>query len=287
MARKRENNLSEKAMLVSVSFSFWTGKTKDSKVTNEVIVTKKSARDAGAWLTNLVSKHDLRNVESARSKVRETHYKYSLPWMDGGLRILPSAMFMKYSEEMRKAVAEHEKALAAFLREYPTIVSHAKKRLGGLLDGKCLPSVSEVRRKFAIGQDILPIPAAGDFRCELSSDQANTIRKRVAESIESMTERAVSNIWEQFTQLIEKIEKTMKEPKRIFRDTLISNLKDFCELIPKMNLTDDNRLESLRKEAIAKLAELKPIDLRESKADRRKAHKSAKEIMEKIKGYTK
>lgn len=281
-----KHNLSEKAMLVSLNFSFWTGKTKDSKVTDEVIVTKKSARDAGAWLTNLVSKHDLRNIESARGKIRETHYKYSLPWMDGGLRILPSAMFMKYSEEMRKAIAEHEKALAMFLREYPTIVGHAKKRLGDLLNGKHLPDVSEIRRKFAIRQDILPIPSVGDFRCELSSSQADAIRKKVAESIESMTERAVANIWEQFTMLIEKIEKTMKEPEKIFRDTLISNLKDFCELIPKMNLTNDDRLESLRKEAIAKLAELKPIDLRESKADRKKAHKSAKEILAKMKGYT-
>lgn len=283
---KRKNNLNEKAMLVSVSFSFWTGKTKDSRVTAEVIVTKKSATDAGAWSTNLVSKDDLSSVESARGKVRETHYKYSLPWMDGGLRILPSAMFMKYSEEMRKAIAEHDKALAAFLREYPAIVKRAEQRLGDLLKGKHLPSVSEVKRRFSIRQDILPIPAAGDFRCELSSDQADAIRKRVATSIESMTERAVTNIWEQFTELIEKIEGTMKQPKKIFRDTLISNLRDFCELIPKMNLTDDNRLETLRKEAIAKLTELKPIDLRESKADRRKALKSAKEIMTKIKGYT-
>ena len=272
-------------MLVNLSFSFWTGKTKDSKVTAEVIVTKKSARDAGAWLTNLVSKSDLGSVESARSKVRETHYKYSLPWMDGGLRILPSAMFMKYRKEMSKAIAEHNKALAAFLREYPAIVKRAKKRLGNLLEGKRLPDTSEVKRKFAIRQDILPIPSMGDFRCELSSDEADEIRKKVAVSIESMTERAVANIWEQFTTLIEKIEKTLKEPKKVFRDTLISNLSDFCELIPKMNLTNDYKLETLRKEAIAKLAELKPIDLRESKADRKKAHKSAKEILTKMKGY--
>jgi hypothetical protein len=79
----------------------------------------------------------------------------------------------------------------------------------------------------------------------------------------------------------------MRQPKKIFRDSLIENLSNFCELIPKMNLTQDNNLEELRKEAVKKLAELKPIDLRESRKDRRKAHKSAKEIMEKIKGYTK
>jgi len=283
----QRNSLSEKAMLVSVSFSFWTGKTKDKKVTDEVLITKNSEKDAGAWLTNLVSRNDLKPIESARGRVRETHYKYSLPWKDGGLRILPSAMFMKYSEEMRKAIAEHDKAVASFLRHYPEIIAHAKKRLGDLLQGKRLPEACEIKHKFNITQDILPIPEVGDFRCQLSDDQADDIRKKVAASIESMTEKAVAHIWERFTEFIEKIEKTMKQPKKIFRDSLISNLKDFCELIPKMNLTDDNNLEALRKEATKKLAELKPIDLRESKADRKKAHKSAKEIMNKIKGYTK
>lgn len=206
--------------------------------------------------------------------------------MDGGLRILPSAMFMKYSEEMRKAIAKYEEALEAFLREYPTLVDRAKKRLGDLLKDKRLPDIHEIKHRFRIRQDILPIPSAGDFRCNLSDDQVDMIHKRVASSIESMTEKAVASIWQQLAAFIEKIEETMKQPKKVFRDSLISNLKDFCELIPKMNLTDDNKLEMLRKEVIAKLTELKPIDLRESKADRKKAHKSAKEIMEKIKGYS-
>jgi len=284
---RQKNNLSEKAMLVGVHIGTWTGRKKDKKLTNEIIVTKKSTKDAGAWWTYLIPKQSIFPVIAAGNKIRETHFKYSLPWMDSGLRILPSAMFLKYSKEMRKAIAAYEKAVAAFLREYPVIVSQAKERLGDLLNGKSLPRARELKNKFRITQDILPMPAVSDFRCELNSDEADEIRKKVAVSIESMTERAVANIWEQFTQLIEKIEKTMKDPKRIFRDTLISNLTDFCELIPKMNLTNDNKLETLRKEAIAKLAGLKPIDLRESKADRKKAHKSAKEIMEKIKGYTK
>lgn len=284
---KKKNNLSEKAILVSISFSFWTGKSKDKKVTAEVIVTKKSEQDAGIWLTNLVSKNDLSAIESARGRVRATHYKYTLPWMDGGLRILPSAMFMMYTQQMRKVIAEHEKAVASFLKEYPNIVKRAKNRLGDLLEGKNLPSVAEVARKFRIIQDVLPIPDAGDFRCELSDDQASEIRDKVTRSISNMTEKAMASVWEQFTTLVDKIETTMKQPKKVFRDSLISNLKDFCELIPKMNLINDNELEALRKEALDKLAELKPIDLRESGKDRKQAQKSAKEIIEKIKCYAK
>jgi len=284
--RKQTNNLSEKAMLVSLKLSMWTGRTKDKKVSSEVCTVKKSDKDSGAWWTYLVPKSAICKVQKTEFQCRLRHNQLTLPWMDGGLRILSADMFMKYTEEMRKVIGEYEEAVDDFIKEYPTIVTQAKKRLGKLIEGKRLPSASEIKPKFAVHQDILPIPQASDFRCNLNDDEVAGIRKNIANSIETMTERAMTNLWEQFTSLIEKIEKTMKEPKRIFRDSLITNLRDFCELIPKMNLTGDNNLETLRKEASKKLAELKPIDLRESKKDRKRAHKTAKEIMEKIKGYT-
>ena len=273
-------------MLVHLKISLWTGRTKDKKVSSEVCVVKESDSDAGAWWTYLIPKNDFCKVQQTGFQCRLRHHQLTLPWMDGGLRILPADMFMKYTEEMRKVVSDYEEAVNDFLKEYPTIVARAKKRLGKLLEGKQLPSASEIKPKFAVHQDILPIPRASDFRCQLNSDEVEDIRRNIATSIETMTEKAMTNLWEQFASLVEKVEKTMKEPKKVFRDSLITNLKDFCELIPKMNLTNDNNLEELRKMAAEKLAELKPLDLRESKKDRKKAHKSAKEIMEKIKDYT-
>ena len=286
MVRKQKNNLAEKAMLVNLTLSQWTGRVKDKKVSNEVCAVKESDRDAGAWWTYLIPKSAIAQVGKTRMNCYMKHVNLTLPWMDGGLRILSSDMFMKYSEEMRKAISEYDKAVSDFLKEYPTIVAQAEKRLGKLLEGKQFPSVSEIKCKFAVHQDILPIPQASDFRCQLNDDEVINIRKNIATSIETMTVKAMTNLWEQFTSLIKKIEKTMKEPKKIFKDSLITNLRDFCELIPKMNLTNDNSLETLRKEALKKLAELKPIDLRESKKDRKQAHKTAKEILSKMKGYT-
>jgi hypothetical protein len=285
--RKTKSNLREKAMLVNLTITGWTGRVKDKKVSNEVCLAKHSNTDSGAWWTYLVPKDIIATVQSAAMKCRMIHFKYTLPWMDGGIRILAADMFMKYSKEMRKAVNEYNDAVDNFLLEYPTIVKNAKKRLGNLYENRQLPSASEIKPKFAIHQDVFPIPQATDFRCHLDADEVETIRDNITKSVETLTEKAMSNLWEQFAALIEKIEKTMRQPKKIFRDSLIENLSNFCELIPKMNLTQDNNLEELRKEAVKKLAELKPIDLRESRKDRRKAHKSAKEIMEKIKGYTK
>lgn len=287
VAKKKSNRLSERAMLVHLKTSSWLGRTKDKKITSEVCTAKNSDPDAGSWWTYLIPKHAIRNVEAARMKCRNTHFKYTLPWMDGSLRILPAAMFMDYSKAMREVIAEHETAVKAFLKEYPLIINNAEKRLGKLKENKRLPSVQEIRHKFEITTDILPMPEVSDFRCEIGDQEIDSIKKNISESLEKMTVKAVANIWEQFTSLVEKIEQTMKQPKKIFRDSLFTNLKEFCELIPKLNLTGDNNLEGLRKEAIKKLTQLSAPDLRVSKTERKKAYKSAKEIMDKIKGYTK
>jgi len=287
MVAKRKNNLSEKAMLVHLRISSWSGRKLDKRQTREVITTANVASDAGSWWTHMIPKSEIKRVEAANFQVRVTHHKLTLPWMDGGLRILPSAMFMTYTKKMRKVIAEYDEAVSEFVSRYPQMVANAPKRLKKLMNGFQFPTAQAIKTKFSITTDILPMPHASDFRCELSNDEVKDIKTNIENSINTMTATAMSSIWEQLTELIGKIEATMKDPKKIFRDTLISNLKDFCELIPKMNLTDDNKLETLRKEAIAKLAELKPIDLRESKADRKKAHKSAKEILTKMKGYGK
>lgn len=283
---KKKNRLSERAMLIHLRTSSWLGRTKDKKVTSEVCSAKNAGADAGSWWTYLVPKHAIRNVEAARMRCRNTHFKYTLPWLDGSIRILPSAMYMTYTTEMRKVIAEHEEAVRVFLKDYPGIVSRAEKRLGKLKEGRRFPTVEEIKRKFQVFTDVMPVPEVSDFRCKLGNDELDDIRNNFETSYHDKLNDAMASVWNKLAEMIEKIEKKMKEPKGIFRNSLISNLKDFCELIPKMNLTNDNNLEQMRKEVIKKLANLNAPDLRVSKKERRKAHKTAKEIMNKLKDYT-
>jgi len=285
--KTRKGDLAEKAMLVHLQISKWTGRTKDAKVTDEVIMAKNSDRDSGAWWTYLIPKKSLKTINYASDRCRFQHGRLTLPWMDGGLRILPSSMFIKYSQVMRKVIAEYEEAVNDFLEEYPTIIAESKKRLGKLIEGKKLPSTEEIRYRFAIQTDVLPIPSANDFRVNLNKDEVEDIRKQISNSIETMTQKAMTEVWEQLATLIEKVRKTLKQSDKKFKDSLINNLKDFCELIPKLNLIDDNNLESIRKLTIKRLTNLSPDNLRSNKRERKDAHKAAKEVLEKMNTFMK
>lgn len=282
--RQTNSNLSEKAMLVHLRIGQFTGQRKDKQITDEVILVKKAEPDAGAWWTTCVSKLDLAQVNETGRRLRRIHHELTLPWMDGGLRILPSARFMEYTKKMRQYGGEYNEAIEAL--DWESIKRRAKKRLGKITNHQ-LPTASAVKAQMQYELQIFPIPTASDFRVQMNNDEVDTIKQDIAKSVESMTEKAMSSVWEKLTELIGKVEATMGQSGKKFKNSLIGNLRDFCELIPKLNLTDDNSLEELRKVAVSKLAHLRPDALREDNAARKKAHKSAKEIMEKIKGYTK
>jgi hypothetical protein len=281
----KKKKLNEKAMLAHFQISCWTGRTKDSKVSQEVTLTKNADGDAGAWWTYLVPKKALREVYRTAAICRSTHWKFTLPWQDGGCRILPSAMYLDYKAAMREVVNNFDEAVGDFIKHYPTIMGESQKRLGKLSQNKKLPSASTLKTKFGHRGDLFPLPVVADFRIDLADETAD-LQKQMEASINSITTKAMSSVWERLHELVDKIEETLKEPKKIFRDTLISNLKDFCELLPKLNITDDSNLEAMRKEAVSKLTQLKPGNLRDSKTDRRKASKDAKDFLAKMKSYT-
>jgi len=284
----QKSNLSERAMLVTLKVHLLRASVKDKTVTHEVVTAKKATEDAGGWTTHMLPKGAMYAVTAAASQIKQAHNMWTLPWMDGGMRILPSELFMKYSESMRKAQQQFEKAVREFLHnDYPRLRLNAHQRLAGLLNSDVvLPTAEEARQKFSIDHNVLPLPDATDFRVNLGDEQVKSLKKNVARSIEAMTKKAVGDLYQQLGKMIERIVKQTSGEKKQIYDSLISNLKDLCDTIPLLNLTDDPNLEELRKECVSKLARLKPDDLREDKGKRKKAHKNAEEIMAKLQGYS-
>jgi hypothetical protein len=283
--KTNKSNLSRKAMLIDVRISGWTGRIRDKELANEVSDMKKAKRDTCNVNIYLVPKNAMKRIWTYEARVRKVNAKYTLPWMDGGIRILPSAVFGKYSDEMRKVVAEYEEVVEDFLKMYPTYKDEARDRLGDMIVGKTMPSAQTIRAKFSVRKDILPIPDASDFRVGLTDKEVSKVKKNITDNIEAMTTNAMKELWNRFAELVGKIEESASNPEKKFYKSTIANLRDFCKLIPKMNLTDNKDLESLRKVAEDKLTKLDAGVIRDNKTERKKAHKDAKDVLKKMKSY--
>jgi hypothetical protein len=286
---KKVSRLSERAMLVSLTTHEWTGRKKDKKISSDICVQQNAKQDAGAWWTYLVPQSELQPITATRTRAVNAHYEMTLPWFDHGLRILPSDMFMKYREKLTKLIAEHRKAVNTFIKRWPSIMNReaAKERLGKLAEGQQLPTTAEIREKFGIELNIMAMPDSADFRVNVGDDEIENVRQQITETFQNSVGRATAELWTRLADLVNSVEKSMAERDKTFRNSLITNLKEFCELIPSYNVTDDTNLDAVRKDVLEKLANLNPEDLREIPNNRKKAAKDAKAILDKINDYLK
>jgi len=287
ITKKEGTQLSEKAMLVKLNISVWTGRKKDRTVTNEIIDNKHAYGDAGAWWTYLVPRKEMRRVHIAEDKCRTIWRECTLPWDDAGSRILSSKMFLEYNKRMRKAVEEFHEAVEEFIADYPNIAQNAKTRLGELAKTNKLPTASEIRNKFNFAQHIMPMPVATDFRVSLSEADVDAVREQIEADVNNAMKKAMTDIWVRLSDLVSKLEQTLKKPDKIFRDTLITNIGQFCKIMPKLNIMDDANINNIHKEVMEQLAKLKPETLRTNKRARRNTAKKAKDIMKKMEVYMK
>jgi len=78
----------------------------------------------------------------------------------------------------------------------------------------------------------------------------------------------------------------LRDKEGIFRDSLVNNIRDLCELIPRLNFTGDTRLEELRAQAEKDLTAYEPDDLRKNQFARLETADAAAELLAKMAGYT-
>src|SRR5581483_521043 len=113
-------NLSERALLVNVKISKWTGKKYDKKVSKE-IEKEHNAHDAGKFNKTLIAEKELKDIKSIASKVRGFHYEQTLPWGDNGDRLLPVTNYFEFGNEIRLFRSQFNEAVKVFIRDYPNL----------------------------------------------------------------------------------------------------------------------------------------------------------------------
>lgn len=282
------NDLSDRAMLVHLAVHQWTGRVKDDKASKEVAASNFASAEAGTTvLVSLAPKKYTNAVDNAGWAARLEHQRLTMPWNDKGHRILPASMFMEYSDRIREKKAIFQTKVDEFLDIYPKLMESVerKQRLGSLCQTHIIPSVEELRHRFRIYTDILPIPTTRDFRVDLADGAVRDIKIEIERNIEAKLKAAQADLWKRLSKLVGHVHECLDDPDKRFRDSLMDNLKDFLVMIPNMNIIGDTDLEWMRQECIDKLAGLSPSDLRDDHAARKKAAKSTKDVLDLISDY--
>ena len=271
-------DLSQKAMLVKLSISQWSARKHDKGASAEVQANHGAAADSGRYSKNLLSKLATKPIQTAANTARTFSYSNTLPWNDSGFRILPSANFLRYSDGMRVHQQEFESCVNVFLNDYHIFRSNAEYDLGSLFNPQDYPDDAKISGLFAFETEIQPMPSAADFRVTLNQDDADRIKSQIENKVNANIEAATNDLWRRLYDATAHMASKLSDSDSIFRDSLVSNLCELCDLLPALNLTDDPKLEEMRREIESRLCNFEPDALRKNPVERATAAKEADEI---------
>jgi hypothetical protein len=278
-------DITEKAMLASLHIKQWAARKHDKAVSREVNTHYGSQADAGRFNKVLATKEALKDIQTVVSAARGFHLEQTLPWGERGERLLPSRNYGDYSRRMREFSRDFDRAVEAFVRDYPVVIFEARNVLGGLFNRDDYPQPSEIRDKFALRTVINPVPLAEDFRVRLAEDEVAAIQADIAERLRASQAAATRDVWQRLYTVVAHMVERLSDPEAVFRDTLVGNIVQLTELVPKLNITDDPQLEAFRRSIQESLCRLEPEILRRDPQSRRETADAARQVLDAMGGY--
>lgn len=247
-------SIASSAMFVELSISTWTGRKLDKRATKETTQANGADDRAGSFHKKLLGDcAELDAIHKFAGNVRTFHYHSTMPWSDMGMRLLPTAAYMEYHNEITRMEAEFHRLVQEFLTAYQWAQTEAQVKLGNLFSTDDYPLADVLAGKFKFRYAYQIIPDAGDFRLNINNDATEYLKTQYQNHYQTQLTNAMNDVWQRtydaLKHMSEKLDYPDKEDKatrKIFRDSLVDNVRDMMGLLIKFNITNDSKLDNMR-----------------------------------------
>jgi hypothetical protein len=262
------------AMLVTLNISTYSGRKQDRRTQDEVTTAKGSGstRAASVYKNLFADCAELDAITKFQARARMRHYQMTLPWDDMGARLLPTASFMEYTDDMRKYQEEFDRLVDVFLDKYDTLVAAAAFKLGTLFDRTEYPERSTIARRFKFELTHIPLPTAGDFRLDIESEVQNKLMRDYDARLQSQVSAAQQDAWTRVYDVLSRLKDrlTLDEngKRKTFHDTTVTNAQELCNALTQLNITKDPALEKARQQLEDAMVGIDPKELRKEESVR-------------------
>jgi hypothetical protein len=277
-------SIASSAVLVDLNISVWTARKLDKNVSKEIDINKQTTIKAGNYNKHILAGADqLEAITKLAGEIRDWHGRQTLPWSDAGTRLLPMTNFFDYKHQLGIYEAEFKLRINTFIHEYPNIVQSMAYKLGALFDRSEYPDTNSIASKFNLRYTIMPVPETNDFRVDIADDIRNEMQQEYQKAYEGRVEAAMSDAWSRLhTTLEHMIDRLSGDEKKIFRNSLVDNALELTNLLTRLNVTNDPKLEKARQSLEQSLVGVTADELRDSKGARQEILAKVNEIMEGI-----
>lgn len=284
------NRLAASAMLVDLTIRQWSGVKNEPRITREVAAQHGSDAAMGKYQKYLLGRAALKSIQEHCTETYQEHRRRTLPWLDGGQRILSSAGYFEYTSYMRKRIDDFNDLVADFLANYTGYIRDAEARLGPqLFNPSDYPSLGEIRGKFEVATRVYPLPTAGDFRAELGDAEVARVRREIEGTAQEAFRGAVQDVSGRITatvgKMVSKLAGYTGGREGAFRDSLVENVRELVEILPALNITGETWLDEITERMRRELCSTDADVLRVDEGSRTRVLEAAESILSDMAGF--
>jgi hypothetical protein len=275
-------------MLVDFSASVYTARKKDTSASEELEMIKKADPNVANVHKKLLGNcPELVAIQKFVGNTRNAHSSMTLPWSDMGMRLLPTSTFFKYKQYMTKAEQEFHTLVEKFFDIYEDAVVNAQTLLGDLYNPANYPPLDVLRHKFGWRLSFVPLPTSGDFRVEMEQEQAKSLAEEYDKHYNAMFGKAIDSmigdLMKYLARLSDRLDYKSQEDKKVFHDTVTSNITDMLENLLVPLADKDKRLHTLTRQLMDTFEGISADALREDGALRQNTKQSVDDVISSIK----
>lgn len=304
-------HLRDLAVLVAVSFGAYSprsiDKTETKKINDhngakgsphKVIRDRLSGTKAGEILAEIIT---------AQGEARRLFYDRTVPWDDSGRRMAANDAAHDLLIELRRHQGIINGKVSQFVAVWPNAETEARQAFNGgwkdeyAADYRIAPE--EMRRKFKAEIELESLPNAQDLRLSAPDALLQEMIKQAETAITQRFEAGCKDAHRRMYEAIEHMHAKLADPKAVFRDSLIGNLRELLDLLPVININKDPELSRIAQSAQRRLlsfdlpAALAGVPeatatteslaqrLRDDKTHRAEAAKAASDILADMRAY--
>jgi len=280
-------SLSSMAMLVELRISTWTARKRDNETTMEINTSKEADQDSGSVYKYLMAGSDhLKKIEKYSAKCRAWNGTQTLPWMKG-IGLLPMENFFKYREQLATMEANFFALVDDFIAEYPRLKNDQAFKLGKWYKADEFPDVETLPRRFKFEYNFLPVPESGDFRINCEARIKADLQEQYEKMFGDKLAEAMRDPWERLhkvlTHMTDKLTDNEDGDRKIFRDSIIDNAVELCDLLTRLNVVKDPELEKARRMLEKAVTNTDVKDLRTLSSARLELKTDVQDILNKFK----
>jgi hypothetical protein len=280
----KASQLRDRAIIARLSVSCFIGNPRDKALTSEVEKDHNTEAKRISVRKRIMQGAELNGAIAASQTLRKTFERVSLPWLDGGFRLIPSVNFIAAKQEIDAAIAVFLAASADFIGKRKEIIERDKVALNGTFNANDYPSESELRAKFAATLECSPIPTVNaDWR--IAGIDAQTAQE-IAQSVEAATLARLAEgkkeLLANMRQAIAHLAGKLGEEGKRFKEASINNIIEEALRVSSLNVTEDKTLETLASDVADTFKGIDAEAIRDSDGARKEAEALCKETLESI-----